>query len=120
MGSPEGRFTPGDLHLLKKLLRWPAAKLFPGLDVARLMALQPAGQADLAADAGAIELSPLGTLLSSATMRPHLQEEISSSGRWGILCTNQCSACAWHAQLSTKLCSLPWPSLGTIVDALWV
>ena len=53
-------FTQDDLRVLKKLLRWPAAQLFPGLDLARLVVLQPAGQQALAADAGPIEISPLG------------------------------------------------------------
>ena len=59
-GSSQGSFSSGDLHLLKKLLRWPAAQLFPSLDLARLVALQPDGQASLAADAGPIEISPSG------------------------------------------------------------
>ena len=61
-GSSEGSFSSGDLQLLKKLLRWPAAQLFPSLDLARLVALQPDGQASLAADAGPFELSPLGPI----------------------------------------------------------
>ena len=60
VGSPEGRFSSGDLQLLKKLLRWPAPQLFPSLDIARLVALQPEGQASLAGDAGRVEVSPLG------------------------------------------------------------
>ena len=72
-------FTPEDLKLLKKLLRWPAAQLFPGLDLARLVVLQPAGQASLAAEAGPIEVSPLGRLAGS-----HCWQTLCAAAAWGV------------------------------------
>ena len=46
-------FTSADLALVDRLLCWPPARLFPALDVARLVALDPKGAAHLAAGAGA-------------------------------------------------------------------
>ena len=47
--SGTAAFTPGDITLLHALLAWPAAQLFPALDVARTLALDPGGAAALAA-----------------------------------------------------------------------
>eukprot|EP00891_Asterochloris_glomerata_P008959 jgi/Astpho2/8959/Aster-02637 len=58
-------FTLADLALVDRLLRWPPARLFPALDVARLVALDPNGAAHLAAGAGD---GGLGAALHSATI----------------------------------------------------
>ena len=47
--STPSSLTPADLALASKLLGWPAAQLFPCLDVARMVALDAAGAAALAA-----------------------------------------------------------------------
>lgn len=59
-----GSAAPGDaeLELLGKLLRWPATALFPALDVTRMVVLHEPSAARLAADAGPLEMSPLGVL----------------------------------------------------------
>ena len=52
---------PADVALVGKLLRWPAAQLFPALDIARLAVLHSSIAGPLAATAGPLELSPLGS-----------------------------------------------------------
>lgn len=49
-----------ELAVLAKMLRWPPPALFPALDLARLLALDAAAAAQLAADAGPIEASSAG------------------------------------------------------------
>ncbi|KAK9809770.1 hypothetical protein WJX73_004494 [Symbiochloris irregularis] len=72
--QPPGQaFPEAELALLGKLLRWPAAHLFPALDITRLAILQPPVDAHLAASAGPLELSPLGSLgaaLAAAAEEP--------------------------------------------------
>jgi phospholipase A-2-activating protein len=48
------------LALAGNLLRWPAAQLFPGLDIARCLALHPAAADALAAAAGSMSAPTLG------------------------------------------------------------
>mmetsp|Transcript_2177 Transcript_2177/g.5525 ORF Transcript_2177/g.5525 Transcript_2177/m.5525 type:complete len:870 (-) Transcript_2177:299-2908(-) len=48
--------------LLAKLLQWPPAQLFPGLDVARLVALDAGGGASLVAGAGPLGAAGSGLL----------------------------------------------------------
>lgn len=59
--SPGGTsFTPPDLALLSKMLTWPPAQLFPALDLARLVALEPGGAVWLAQGAGGVGDSEAG------------------------------------------------------------
>jgi len=50
------------LGLMSRLLRWPAAQLFPVLDVARCLVVHPAAAAHLAAAAGAMSAPTVGSL----------------------------------------------------------
>jgi len=72
-GGSQSPTAPSDqLALLAKLLRWPAAALFPALDLARLLALDAAFAPAIAQDAGSAA-SP-GTLFCSARCcSPHRQ-----------------------------------------------
>lgn len=63
--SPSGE----EVALLEKLLRWPAASLFPALDVTRLLLLHEPTAAHLAGRAGPLELSPIGMRLSRKSVR---------------------------------------------------
>ena len=62
-------FPKAELALLGKLLQWPADRLFPARDIARLAVLHEAAQAHLAATAGPLELSPLGALPLPGSLR---------------------------------------------------
>ena len=48
---------------LKRLLTWPAAYLFPALDISRMLVLSPSSAEDLAKSAGTFELSNPGMML---------------------------------------------------------
>lgn len=61
-GSASLALTSELLGLASRLLRWPAAQLFPGLDVARCLVLHPAGAAHAAASAGSMSTPVLGSL----------------------------------------------------------
>eukprot|EP00775_Hariotina_reticulata_P003509 gene3509-3779_t len=50
------------LGLIVRLLRWPAAQLFPVLDVVRCLVLHPAAAAHLAATAGSMSAPGIGNL----------------------------------------------------------
>ena len=67
--APFGSTSPTqeELVLLGKLLRWPASALFPAVDITRLLVLHELFAARLAANAGPLELAPLGTA-SSCTL----------------------------------------------------
>ncbi|KAF8055486.1 Plaa [Scenedesmus sp. PABB004] len=58
--SGGGALSDEALGLAARLLRWPAACLFPGLDVARCLALHPGGAEALAAGAGSMAAPALG------------------------------------------------------------
>lgn len=58
--APAQVFPEAELAVLAKLLQWPAAKLFPALDITRLAVLHAAASSYLSATAGPLELSPLG------------------------------------------------------------
>lgn len=58
--SGKANIGSDEVALLEKLLRWPAASLFPALDVARLVCLDQQAAGLLASRAGPLELSPLG------------------------------------------------------------
>lgn len=60
--SGKANVGPDEWDLLERLLRWPAASLFPALDIARLLVLDDKTATRLAAKAGPLELSPLGVL----------------------------------------------------------
>ena len=47
-------FTDCNHAVLTKLLQWPAAQLFPALDLARLLALENAAAQQLASSAGSM------------------------------------------------------------------
>ena len=49
MGAPRRVLWQGDLATADALLAWPTEKLFPGVDLARVLALTPAAAAHLAA-----------------------------------------------------------------------
>ncbi len=54
---------------LQRLLSWPAAYLFPALDISRMLVLSPSNAEDLAKSAGTFELSNLGMTLQDITPR---------------------------------------------------
>ena len=54
---------------LKRLLSWPAAYLFPALDISRMLVLSPSNAEDLAKSAGTFELSSPGMMLPDITPR---------------------------------------------------
>lgn len=56
--------------MLAKVLRWPAACLFPALDIARLLALNGAAAQDLASSSGALG--------SNSGLPHHLQQSYHS------------------------------------------
>ena len=51
-------FTDSNHAVLTKLLQWPAAQLFPALDLARLLVLEHAAAQQLASGAGSIRDMP--------------------------------------------------------------
>ena len=59
-GAGSGAASAAELAVLAKMLRWPPPALFPALDLARLLALDAAAAAQLAADAGPVEASSTG------------------------------------------------------------
>jgi phospholipase A-2-activating protein len=54
--------TAEQIALAARLLRWPAAQAFPGLDVARCLVLHPRAAAQAAANAGSMAAPVLGSL----------------------------------------------------------
>lgn len=62
MGGGGSSIPPELLALTSRLLRWPAAQLFPALDIARCLALHPAAAQQLAAGAGSMEAPVIGGL----------------------------------------------------------
>jgi phospholipase A-2-activating protein len=60
--NPAAAFSEEAITLAGNLLRWPAAQLFPGLDIARCLALHPAAADALAAAAGSMSAPTLGGL----------------------------------------------------------
>ena len=70
--SGKAELSGKEISLLEKLLQWPAASLFPALDISRLIILDEKMANLLASRAGPLELSPLGaysTATSLCTMR---------------------------------------------------
>ena len=76
-GAPGQTFPSGELDVLGKLLQWPAARLFPALDIARLAMLHAHVDAHLAASAGPVELSPMGAFPPAW---PPAQAAVSQAG----------------------------------------
>mmetsp|Transcript_16702 Transcript_16702/g.36120 ORF Transcript_16702/g.36120 Transcript_16702/m.36120 type:complete len:835 (+) Transcript_16702:62-2566(+) len=64
--SSGARLSPEDLDLVARLLRWPAAQLFPALDVARLVVLDAAGCSALSDGIGSLASGAAGGLLPGA------------------------------------------------------
>ena len=58
--------------ILKRLLSWPAAYLFPALDISRMLVLSPSNAEDLAKSAGTFELSNPGMMLPDITPKKRL------------------------------------------------
>jgi hypothetical protein len=73
-GSQALSLAPELLDLTSRLLRWPAAQLFPVLDISRCLALHPAAAQQLAAAAGSMATPQIGGLsgaLAAAAVSGH-------------------------------------------------
>lgn len=70
-GSSSPPHVEEDFALLAKLLQWPAPQRFPGLDIARLLALNGAAGARLAAQAGTVTEASPGWCVAHALSSPH-------------------------------------------------
>lgn len=67
--SGKANIGSNEVALLEKLLRWPAASLFPALDITRLLVLDEQAASILASRAAPLELSPLGEANGQSTAR---------------------------------------------------
>ncbi|KAK3261701.1 hypothetical protein CYMTET_29398, partial [Cymbomonas tetramitiformis] len=65
-GPPSGALSPEGLAVVVKMLAWPAAQLFPVLDLARMLVLNPAAAQSLTGDGAAA----LRTAITTAAAPP--------------------------------------------------
>lgn len=96
-GSPSLSLSEEALILAGRLLRWPAAQLFPGLDIARCLVLHPAAADALAAAAGSMSAPVLGTLsgaLASAAVS-ELGPALQTGLRLAVNCFKQERLRSW-------------------------
>ncbi len=64
-GAAPGGLPDADRALLARLLQWPAPQLFPALDIARCLVLDPAAAAALGKSLGALSAPEAGTLAAA-------------------------------------------------------
>jgi len=118
----EDKFSGGDIALLRKLLTWPAACIYPALDIARLAALTSSGAAQLAADAGHVVISP-GGALGNAVGRALVGADTSGASQQTCLrllanCCSQAPTRAWLASQVPAVLDATAPLLTSSKPAL--
>lgn len=96
-GSPSLQLSEEAMTLAGRLLRWPAAQLFPGLDIARCLVLHPAAASAFAAGAGSMATPVLGTLSGAlaAAAVSELSPALQTALRLAVNCFKQQAVRSW-------------------------
>jgi hypothetical protein len=97
-----------ELALLTKLLSWPAAQLFPALDLTRLLVLDRAVAAQLAAAAAPAQVDGqlpglLGAALTAACAEPLVPAAQQTAVRLAVNCFGHHALLAWVQACGSRL-----------------
>ncbi|KAI3428691.1 hypothetical protein D9Q98_007514 [Chlorella vulgaris] len=97
-----------ELALLTKLLSWPAAQLFPALDLTRLLVLDRAVAAQLAAAAAPAQVDGqlpglLGAALTTACTEPLVPAAQQTAVRLAVNCFGHQALLAWVQACGSRL-----------------
>ena len=109
-GGGAATVSDADMAVLGKMLSWPAAQLFPALDIARLLVLERGAADRLAAAAGQLAAAGsggttggLGAALAAATANPPVPAAQQTAARLACNCFVQPALLAWVQSAGSKL-----------------
>lgn len=101
-----GIFAPEQLAVLSKMMRWPTERLFPVLDVLRVVMLEPTAANGCASTAGSVASPSVGTLggvLAQAASEPVVAANQQTGLRLACSCFKHEGPRAWVADNMSAL-----------------